>query len=120
MLKTKQLGNELQSHSTNNLKPKTPCGQSSIKTFYKGLPGKRVSWIRLHLLFFQRDSTSECELLLLLILLFAPSSIVGYSEKSSVLTKSFENWFLPVSKWKYFRKDFCQQIRRALKHTLCR
>ena len=43
MLKKKKLGNELQSHSTNNLKPKTPCGQSSIKTFYKGFPGKRVS-----------------------------------------------------------------------------
>ena len=69
MLKTKQLGNKLWPHSTNNLKPKTPCGQSFIKIFYKGLPGKRVSWIRLLLLFFRRDSTSECELLLLLILL---------------------------------------------------
>ena len=31
---------KLPSYSTNNLKPKKPCGQSSIKAFYKGLPGK--------------------------------------------------------------------------------
>ena len=29
---------KLRSHSTNNLKSKKPCGQSSIKAFYKGLP----------------------------------------------------------------------------------
>ena len=44
MLKPKQLGNKLPSHSTNNVKPKKPCGQFSIKTFYEGLPRKgRVS-----------------------------------------------------------------------------
>ena len=39
MLKTKHLRrkHKLPSHSTNNLKPKKPYGQSSIKTFYKGL-----------------------------------------------------------------------------------
>ena len=31
---------KLPSHSTNNLKPKKPCGQSPLKAFYKGLPGK--------------------------------------------------------------------------------
>ena len=41
MLKTKPLGNKLPSHSINNLKPKQSCGQSSIKTFYKGLLGKK-------------------------------------------------------------------------------
>ena len=43
MLKTKQLGN-ISSHSTDNLKPKKPCGQSSIKAFYKYLPGKKVEY----------------------------------------------------------------------------
>ena len=28
-------------HSTNNLKPKKPCGQSSKKSSYKGLPAKK-------------------------------------------------------------------------------
>ena len=41
MLKAKQLGNKLPSHSANNLKPKTFCGQSSIKAFYKGLSVKK-------------------------------------------------------------------------------
>ena len=46
MLNSKQLGNKLTPHSTNNLKPKKPCGQSSIKTFHEGLPGKgRLSCI---------------------------------------------------------------------------
>ena len=40
MLKTKQLGN-ITSHLTNNLQPKKPCDQSSIKAFYKCLPGKK-------------------------------------------------------------------------------
>ena len=32
---------KLPSHSTSNLKYKKPCGQSSIKAIYKGLPGKK-------------------------------------------------------------------------------
>ena len=32
---------KLPSHSTSNLKSKKPCGQSSIETFYKSLPGKK-------------------------------------------------------------------------------
>ena len=32
---------QLPSYSNKNLKPKKPCGQSSIKAFYKGLPGKK-------------------------------------------------------------------------------
>ena len=39
MLKTKQLGT-ITSHLTNNLKPKKPCGQSSIKAFLPGKKGK--------------------------------------------------------------------------------
>ena len=41
MLQAKQLGNKLQSHLTNNLKPKKFCGQSSINAFYKGLSVKK-------------------------------------------------------------------------------
>ena len=41
MLKARQLGNKPPSHSTNNLKPKKFCGQSSIKAFYKGLSVKK-------------------------------------------------------------------------------
>ena len=32
---------KLPSHSTNNLNHAKPCGQSSIKAFYKGLPEKK-------------------------------------------------------------------------------
>ena len=32
---------KLPSHLTNNLRRKKPCGQSSIKAFYKDLPGKK-------------------------------------------------------------------------------
>ena len=41
---------------------------------------------------------------------FGSSSIIGCLEKSSAITKSFEpysSWFLPVSKWKYLRRNFC-------------
>ena len=41
MLQAKQLGNKLQSHLTNNLKPKKFCDQSSTKAFYKGLSVKK-------------------------------------------------------------------------------
>ena len=82
MLKTKQLGSKLPLHSTNNLKPKKPCGQSSIKTFYEGLPGKgRVSWIWLLLLLIYGVVTS-----------FGSSSIVGCSEKASDIKKSFDSY----------------------------
>ena len=82
MLNPKQLGNILTSHSTNNLKPKKPCSQSSIKTFYEGLPGKgRVSWIWLLLLLIYAVVTS-----------FGSSSIVGCSEKASVIKKSFDSY----------------------------
>ena len=38
---------KLPSHSTNGLKPKKPCGQFSMRAFYKGLPEK---WGKLNMI----------------------------------------------------------------------
>ena len=64
-----------------------PCGQSSKKTFYKGLPGKN-----------SKLNTSTVANKYAVVRSFGSSSIVGYSEKSSVITKSLESF----SKLLYF------------------
>ena len=85
---------KLPSNSTNNLKPKKPWDQSSIKAFYKGFPAKkgklnlqkRVSWI-----------TSTVANKYAAVRSFGSSSVVGCSEKSIVITKSFESYSELVS-----------------------
>ena len=66
-----------------------PCGQSSKKTFFKGLPGKNS---QLNMI------TSTVANKYAVVRSFGSSSIVGYSEKSSVITKSLESF----SKLLYF------------------
>ena len=70
-------------HSTKNLKPKKPCGQSSIKTFYKDLAGKKCKF---------NVITSTVANKYAVVRISGCSSIVGFSEKSSVITKSFESY----------------------------
>ena len=74
---------KLPSHSTNNLKPKKPCGKCSIKTFYKCLPGKigKLNMI-----------TSTVANKYAVVRSFGSSSILGCSEKLNVITKSFESY----------------------------
>ena len=97
---------KLPSNSTNNLKPKKPWDQSSIKAFYKGFPAKkgklnlqkRVSWI-----------TSTVANKYAAVRSFGSSSVVGCSEKSIVITKSFESYSELVSsslKMKVLEKKF--------------
>ena len=70
-------------HSTKNLKPKKPCGQSSIKTFYKDLAGKKCKF---------NVITSTVANKYAVVRISGSCSIVGCSEKSSVITKSFESY----------------------------
>ena len=70
-------------HSTRNLKPKKPCGQSSRKTFYKDLPGKKCKF---------NVITSTVANKYAVVRISGSCSIVGCSEKSSVITKSFESY----------------------------
>ena len=79
---------KLPSHSTNNLKPKKSCGQSSIKTFYKGLPGKKGN---LNMI------TSTVANKYAVVRSFGFSSIADSSEKSSVMIKCFESYSEMVS-----------------------
>ena len=74
---------KLPSHSTNNLKHKKPCGQSSIKIFYKELLEKKV---KLNMI------TSTVANKYVALRSFGSSSIVCCSEKSSVITKSFKSY----------------------------
>ena len=74
---------KLPSHSTNNLKHKKPCGQSSIKIFYKELLEKKV---KLNMV------TSTVANKYVAFRSFGSSSIVCCSEKSSVITKSFKSY----------------------------
>ena len=89
---------KLPSHSTNNVKPKKPSGQSSIKTFIKVYLEKKISWIWLLLLLL-------INMLLWEVLVLA----LGCSVKSSVITKSLESYFELVSssfKMKLLEKKF--------------
>ena len=75
MLKTKQF-------KKNKLKPKKPCGQSSIRAFYKCLPGIKGTL----------NITSTVANKYAVVRSFRSSSIEDCSEKSSVITKSFESY----------------------------
>ena len=79
---------KLLSHSTNNLKPNNPCGQSSIKAFYKSLPGGKG---KLYMI------TSTVANKYAVVRSFGSSSTLGCSEKSIVITKSFESYSELVS-----------------------
>ena len=69
---------KLPSHSTNNLKPKKSCDQSSVKAFYKGLLGKKG---KLNMI------TSTVANKYPVVRRFGSSSIIGCSEKPSAITK---------------------------------
>ena len=76
------------SHSTKNLKHKKSCGQSFIKTFYKGLPGKKG---KLNMVTSTVANKYDFERS------FGSTSIASCSEKSSVITKSFDSYSELVS-----------------------
>ena len=91
---------KLSLHSTNNLKPKKPRGQSSIKTFYEGLPGKKS---KLNMI------TSTVADKYAVVRSFGFRLILGRSEKSTVITKSFESYSELVSsnlEMKVLKKKF--------------
>ena len=100
----------LPSHSSNNLKPRKPCGQSSIKTFYKGLPQKKG---KLNLI------TSTVANKYVVVRSFGSSSIIGCSEKASIITKIFESYseLVPSSlEIKVLKKKFLS-IRKKSRQT---
>ena len=94
---------KLPSHSTNNLKPKKklkPCGQSSIKAFYKGLPGKKGK---------SSIITSTVANKYAVVRSFDSSSFVGCSVNSSFVTKNFDFYselVFPRLEMKVLQKKF--------------